>query len=46
MSPARSAYRAPDLLRLLARLVLGGVMLVAGVLKVTDLTGSVQNVVA
>ena len=31
---------------LAARLVLGGVMLVAGLLKVSDLTGSVQNVIA
>ncbi|MGC5585759.1 MauE/DoxX family redox-associated membrane protein [Ornithinimicrobium sp. W1679] len=31
---------------LLARLVLGGVLLVAGLLKITDLTGSVQSVLA
>lgn len=35
-----------DLVGLLCRLVLGGVLLAAGVLKVGDLTGSVQSVLA
>lgn len=35
-----------DLVGLLARLALGGVLLVAGLLKVRDLTGSVQSVLA
>lgn len=38
--------RRLDAVGLLARLLLGGVLLVAGWLKVTDLTGSVQSVVA
>ncbi|MGB3763876.1 MAG: MauE/DoxX family redox-associated membrane protein [Ornithinimicrobium sp.] len=38
--------RSLDLLALVARLVLGGVLLVAGYLKVTDLNGSIQSVVA
>jgi uncharacterized membrane protein YphA (DoxX/SURF4 family) len=38
--------RLLDLVGLLARLLLGGVLLVAGWLKITDLTGSVQSVVA
>lgn len=38
--------RALGLVGLVARLVLGGVLLVAGWLKVRDLTGSVQSVVA
>jgi uncharacterized membrane protein YphA (DoxX/SURF4 family) len=42
-SPARS-WR--DVVGLLARLVLGGVLLAAGLLKIGDLTGSVQSVVA
>lgn len=36
----------PGLVGLAARLVLGGVLLVAGWLKITDLTGSVQSVLA
>lgn len=35
-----------DVVGLLARLVLGGVLLAAGLLKIGDLTGSVQSVVA
>ena len=42
-SPSRSWTGLPGLL---ARLVLGGVLLVAGLLKLTDLTGSVQGVLA
>jgi uncharacterized membrane protein YphA (DoxX/SURF4 family) len=46
----RTTYRAParvlDLVGLVARLVLGGVLVAAGLPKVTDLTGSVQNVLA
>lgn len=38
--------RLLDAVGLLARLLLGGVLLVAGWLKITDLTGSVQSVVA
>jgi uncharacterized membrane protein YphA (DoxX/SURF4 family) len=44
--PAGSAHRWPGALGLLARMVLGGVLLVAGLLKIVDLTGSVQSVVA
>ena len=43
---ARGAARWPGLVGLLARLVLGGVLLWAGWTKVVDLTGSVQSVVA
>lgn len=38
--------RLLDTVGILARLLLGGVLLVAGWLKITDLTGSVQSVVA
>jgi uncharacterized membrane protein YphA (DoxX/SURF4 family) len=38
--------RWADLVGLLARLGLGGVLLAAGLLKVTDPTGSIQSVVA
>lgn len=38
--------RVRDLVGLLARLFLGGVLLAAGVSKIGDLTGSVQAVVA
>ena len=38
--------RWADLVGLLARLALGGVLLAAGLLKVTDPTGSIQSVVA
>lgn len=49
--PAPAAGPAPrarllDTVGLLARLVLGGVLLVAGLMKVVDLTGMVQNVLA
>ncbi len=43
----RATERAwPGVVGLVARLVLGGVLLVAGWLKVTDITGSVQSVLA
>ncbi|MGO0576239.1 MauE/DoxX family redox-associated membrane protein [Ornithinimicrobium panacihumi] len=47
-SAARAGILADraGLVGLVARLVLGGVLLVAGWLKVTDLTGSVQSVMA
>lgn len=41
-----TAYRWPDWVGLLARVVLGAVLLVAGLAKVTDPVGSVQNVLA
>lgn len=46
-APDRATGRAwPGVVGLVARLVLGGVLLVAGWLKVTDITGSVQSVLA
>ncbi|GAA1182597.1 DoxX family membrane protein [Ornithinimicrobium humiphilum] len=50
-SPAQDPSSAPrrrwvDVVGLLARLVLGGVLLVAGWIKVTDITGSIQSVLA
>ncbi|MFX0538747.1 MauE/DoxX family redox-associated membrane protein [Ornithinimicrobium sp. Y1847] len=42
----RTRWSAPDLVGLLARAVLAGVLLVAGWVKITDLTGSTQNVLA
>ena len=51
-SPGRAAYPAPASARILdgvglaARLVLGGVLIAAGLPKAMDLTGSVQNVLA
>lgn len=42
-----AGHRSPaDWIGLVARLVLGGIMLYAGLTKVGDLTGSVQNVMA
>lgn len=38
--------RWPDAVGLVARVLLGGVLLAAGLFKITDLTGSVQSVVA
>lgn len=43
---ASGERRSFDLVALVARLVLGGVLVVAGYLKVTDLNGSIQSVVA
>jgi uncharacterized membrane protein YphA (DoxX/SURF4 family) len=45
-SPGQDRSRWPGVVGLLARLVLGGVLLVAGWVKIVDITGSVQSVLA
>jgi uncharacterized membrane protein YphA (DoxX/SURF4 family) len=45
-SPSGSRWTPPGVVGLLARLVLGGVLIVAGWVKIVDITGSVQSVLA
>ncbi len=46
VEPASPVHRGLDLVAIVARLALGGVLSVAGYLKITDLDGSIQSVVA